>query len=57
MSSSDACCVRNGQLEQMMEKDKNKNNTFIQAKTLETIHEHRNENRNLKKNFSLLFEN
>ena len=41
----------------MMEKDKNKNNIFIQAKTLEKIHAHRNENRNLKKNFSLLFEN
>ena len=57
MSSSGAYCVRNGQLEQMMEKDKNKNNIFIQAKTLEKIHAHRNENRNLKKNFSLLFEN
>ena len=54
---SDACCDRNGQLEQMMEKDENKNNTFIRAKTLEKIHAHRNENRNLKKNFSLLFEN
>ena len=57
MSSSDACCDRNGQLEQMMEKDENKNNTFIRAKTLEKIHAHRNENRNLKKNVSLLFEN
>ena len=51
MSSSDACCVRNGQLEQMMEKDENKNNTFIRAKTLEKIHAHRNETEISRKTF------
>ena len=36
MSSSDACCVRKGQLEQMMETDEKKKH-FIQAKTLKKI--------------------
>lgn len=56
MSSSDACFVRNGQLEQMIKSDEKKKH-FIQAKTLEKIHANRNENKNLKKKLSLLLEN
>ena len=53
MSSSDSCCVRNGQLEQMMESDGKKKH-FIQAKTLENIHANRNENKNLQKTFTYI---
>ena len=47
MSSS--CCARNGQLEQMMERDEKKKH-FIQAKTLEknSCKAELNENKNLK---------
>ena len=46
MFSSDACCFRNGQLKQLNDGEGwEKQEHFIQAKTLEKIHANQNENK------------
>ena len=46
MFSSDACCFRNGQLKQLNDGEGwEKQEQFIQAKTLEKIHANQNENK------------